>query len=285
MDTTIRHYLLAATLFLGLIFAELAGANISGYFYLFLAVGFLAQLVDGMLGLGFGMVTTSSLMGFGIAPTAISSSVHSAEVFANIASGISHHANGNVDKKLFKALIIPGMIGAVLGAVALTRLAHLNMTLLRGIIATYTAILGLRLLVIGVKRLREKRQVNDKKDPAPQQGKVRRLAAVGGFLDSFGGGGWGPIVTTTLVHRGHTARYVIGTVNAAEFFISLASAASFLILLRSGAVSAALPLILGSIVAAPIAAKLTGKLASHTLLLLVAIAVICWSTYTFIKIL
>lgn len=259
------------------------GLNFSGEFYLFLVVGFVAQMIDGALGLGFGMVSTSTMIGLGISPTAISSSVHSAEVVANVASGISHHANGNVNRRLFKALIIPGIIGAIGGAILLKVLADINVSFLKGVIAGYTAILGVRLLVVCLKRFRNK----DKATPetSTDTPKVRFLAWIGGFMDSFGGGGWGPIVTTTLVHQGHNARYVIGTVNAAEFFISLASALSFLVLLQTAALSTALPLILGSVAAAPLAAKITGKLSSNFLLLAVATVVVCWSVYSLQKLL
>jgi len=229
--------------------------------------GFLAQLVDGALGMGYGVTSATILLSAGISPAAISGSIHTAEMFASGASGYSHYKFGNVNMKLFKALLIPGVIGAVLGAVLLTQLGNSHVYLIRPVMAVYTMLLGIRLLI---NAFRSKRV----------QKKFKRygwLAGAGGFLDSFGGGGWGPIVTTTLITKGRTPKYVIGSVSLAEFFVTLASAFTFFTLLGVSHWQTIFALIIGGLIAAPIAAKLAGKLPRKTAFILLGTLVIIWS--------
>lgn len=243
-------------------------------------VGFSAQLIDGALGMGFGMISTASLLGFGMNPAIISSSVHAAEIFSSAASGISHHRNGNVNKKLFLSLLIPGMIGAIVGASLLVIASDFNLELLKIIIACYTMLLGARLIYLFIKR-QSKNGLQYLRSNNP---KIKPLALVGGFLDSFGGGGWGPVVTSTLVGNGHEPRYAIGSVNSAEFFIALASSATFFIALGTQNWAIIIALVCGGVTAAPIAAKITKKTTASALLLLVGVLVIIWSFYTILKI-
>lgn len=236
-------------------------------FHWMLLAGFLAQMVDGALGMGYGVTSATILLSAGISPAAISGSIHTAEMFASGASGYSHYRFGNVNKKLFKALVVPGVVGAILGAVLLTQLGKSDLNLIRPIMALYTLFLGLRILFNAFKRQQSRK-------------KFRRhgiLAGVGGFLDSFGGGGWGPIVTTTLISRGRSHKYVIGSVSLTEFFVTLASAFTFFILLGVSHWQTIFALIIGGLVAAPLAARLAGRLPRKTAFILLGLLVIFWS--------
>lgn len=261
-------------------FAMLLGLQPSLEMFILFLVGFSAQIIDGALGMGFGMVSTATLLGFGMNPAAISNSVHAAEVFSCAASGISHHRNGNINKKLFLSLLIPGAVGAITGALLLVFASRFNMDILKIIIAAYTMMLGGRLVYLFVKRQGK----NGQRNLRANNPKIRPLALVGGFLDSFGGGGWGPVVTSTLIGGGHEPRYAIGSVNSAEFFVTLASSITFFIALgvQNWAIIAAL--VCGGVTAAPIAARITRKTPANNLLLLVGILIIIWSSYTILKI-
>lgn len=252
---------------------EIADGTVKWYgtldknFPLLLLAGFLAQLVDGALGMGYGVTSATILLSAGVNPASISGSIHTAEIFASGASGYSHYKFGNVNKKLFKALLIPGVIGAILGAILLVKFGSSHAPYLRPVIAAYTLILGVKFLINAFRK-----QLVQKK--------FRRygvLAAIGGFLDSFGGGGWGPIVTSTLISKGRTPRFVIGSVSLSEFFVTLASAFTFFTFLGVSHWQVIVALILGGLIAAPIAAKLAGKLPRKTAFILLGILVIFWS--------
>lgn len=243
-------------------------------FHWMVLAGFLAQLVDGALGMGYGVTSATILLSAGVNLAAISGSIHTAEMFASGASGYSHYKFGNVNKKLFKVLVIPGVIGAILGAVLLSLYGDTHTPYLRPIMACYTMFLGLRILYNAFKKQQQKPK------------KFKRyglLAGAGGFLDSFGGGGWGPIVTTTLITKGRSPRFVIGSVSLTEFFVTLASAFTFFTLLGVTHWQVIVALIIGGLLAAPIAAKLTGKLPRKTSMILLGALVIFWSVKIIIK--
>jgi siroheme synthase-like protein len=244
-------------------------------FHWMVLAGFLAQLVDGALGMGYGVTSASILLSTGINPAAISGSIHTAEMFASGASGYSHYKFGNVNKKLFKILVIPGVIGAIAGAFLLVFLGKEYSDYIRPILAGYTLFLGIKILLIA---FREVTKVKKFKHYGP-------LAGLGGFLDSFGGGGWGPIVTTTLITKGRSPRFVIGTVSLTEFFVTLSSAFSFFILLGVTHMQTIIALIIGGFLAAPIAAKLAGKLPRKTSFILLGILVIIWSSKILLQLL
>ncbi|RZK74295.1 MAG: sulfite exporter TauE/SafE family protein, partial [Pedobacter sp.] len=225
-------------------------AQLDDKFYYMLLVGFFAQLVDGALGMGYGVISTTLLLSGGLNPAVISGSIHTAEMFSSGASGFSHYRFGNVNKKLFKTLLIPGVLGAIAGALLLGYAGEEFSKWIRPVISFYTLLLGIRILSNAFK-----------KQQKPQ--KVKRagwLAGAGGFLDSFGGGGWGPLVTSTLISKGRTPKYVIGSVSLTEFFVTMASAVTFFFILGVSHWQSILGLIIGGVVAAPIAAKLVGKL-------------------------
>lgn len=242
-------------------------------FPIMLLAGFLAQLIDGALGMGYGVTSATILLSAGINPAAISGSIHTAEMFASGASGYSHYKFGNVNKKLFRALLIPGVVGAILGAILLTQLGETHIDYLRPALATYTLFLGIRIFILAFRK--QKRQQKFKH--------YGPLAGAGGFLDSFGGGGWGPIVTTTLITKGRSPRFVIGTVSLTEFFVTLASAFTFFTLLGVSHWQTIVALIVGGLIAAPIAARLTGKLPRKTSYILLGILVMFWSMRIIVK--
>jgi uncharacterized membrane protein YfcA len=193
-------------------------------------------------------------------------------MFSSGISGYSHYRFGNVNKKLFRALLIPGVIGAIVGAIALAKLGVEYSEYVKPVLAVYTLILGARILMsVFIKRKPKKVK------------RVGWLAGAGGFLDSFGGGGWGPLVTSTLISKGRTPKYVIGSVSLTEFFVTLASAVTFFTLLGISHWQVIAGLILGGLIAAPIAAKLAGKLPVKTMFIGVGGLVIFWSLRILLK--
>lgn len=243
-------------------------------FGVMLLAGFVAQLVDGALGMGYGVTSATVLLSAGIPPVAISGSIHTAEMFASGASGYSHYKFGNVNKKLFKILVIPGVLGAIFGALLLYYLGDKHSNYIRPVLACYTLILGIRIFINAFKKLKVRSKFN----------RYGLLAGAGGFLDSFGGGGWGPIVTTTLITKGGTPKYVIGTVSLTEFFVTLASAFTFFAVLGVSHWQTIIGLIIGGVIAAPIAAKLAGRLPRKASFILLGLLVIWWSVRILIKI-
>lgn len=242
------------------------------FFWLFL-VGFLAQLIDGALGMGYGVTCTAALLYIGIPLPAISSSIHTAEMFSSGASGFSHYKFGNINKKLFKNILIPGVLGAILGALLLSYLGEKYAGIIKPILAIYTFILGIRILLNAFKKNKIRKKTK----------RVGWLAGAGGFLDSFGGGGWGPLVTSTLISKGKTPRYVIGTVSLTEFFVTFASALTFFSVIGISHWQLIAGLILGGVLAAPIAARLAGKLPLKAMFIGVGAIVIIWSLNVLLK--
>ena len=243
-------------------------------FGIMLLAGFVAQLVDGALGMGYGVTSATVLLSAGIPPVAISGSIHTAEMFASGASGYSHYKFGNVNKKLFKVLVIPGVLGAIFGALLLYYLGDKHSNYIRPVLACYTLILGIRIFINAFKKLKVRSKFK----------RYGLLAGAGGFLDSFGGGGWGPIVTTTLITKGGTPKYVIGTVSLTEFFVTLASAFTFFAVLGVSHWQTIIGLIIGGVIAAPIAAKLAGRLPRKASFILLGLLVMWWSIRILIKI-
>jgi siroheme synthase-like protein len=241
-------------------------------FLLMLLTGFLAQIVDGSLGLGYGTISTTFLLATGVNPAIVSSRVHSARVFSSGISGYSHHRFGNINKKLFKALVIPGVIGAIIGA-SLAYFGQKYATYVRIPLSCYTIYLGYYII---------RKAFNKNKKSSKVKG-AGWLASTGGFLDAFAGGGWGALVTSTLISKRRNPRYVICSVCLAEFFVVLASAITFFILLRHIPLADVLGLVIGGVAAAPIAARLVGKLPMKTMFFLVGSVVVLTSITTLWK--
>jgi len=185
---------------------------LSNAFWIAFAVGLGAQIIDGALGMAYGLTATTFLLGSGVPPAAASASVHLAEVFTTGFSGFSHWRFGNINKALFYRLVIPGMIGGVVGAYVVT---SFDGDVIKPYISAYLLFMGLYILSKAFKKIKLRKE-------APKH--IGALALTGGFVDSVGGGGWGPVVTTSLVGTGQDPRTTIGSVNAAEFFLSIAGA-------------------------------------------------------------
>jgi len=247
--------------------------SVDSNFYWMIGAGFLAQLVDGLLGMGYGVTCTTVLLSLGVNLPAISGSIHTAEMFSSGVSGYSHYKFGNVNKKLFKKLLIPGILGAVAGAYLLSTFGNEYAFYIRPLLAVYTLFLGTKILRAAFQKTRISKKVK----------RVGWLAGAGGFLDSFGGGGWGPLVTSTLISKGRSPQYVIGSVSITEFFITLASAITFFSMLGINHWPVILGLIVGGMVAAPFAAKLAGKLPVKTMFIGVGGLVMVWSVISLSK--
>lgn len=235
--------------------------------FYFIMAGFVAQMIDGALGMAYGVTATTFLTSVGISPVFATASVHSSEIFTSGVSGYMHLKFGNINSRLFKAVLIPGVIGAALGAYLITQLADLEYVAkyLSPAISIYTAILGFLIIKKALTKRIKKKPVR----------RIGLLAWFGGFVDAIGGGGWGPIVNSTLIAAGRHPRYTIGSVNLAEFFVSFASSVVFALyagLSNYGLVI--LGLILGGMIAAPIAAHLAQRLPIKTMMVLVGIVVI-----------
>ena len=247
---------------------ENVNAFIGSDFALYLLVGLAAQLVDGALGMAYGVTSTSFLLSLGVPPAISSTSVHVAEMFTTGASAISHFRYKNINKKLFKSLLIPGVLGAITGAYLLSDV--IDGDFVKPYIAAYMLVLGL----IIIRKALQKNLVKNKTK------KIGILAAAGGFLDSIGGGGWGPIVTSTLLGQGRDPRYTIGSVNAAEFVIAFASGVTFLIFTGVSSWQVVSGLIIGGVIAAPFGAMLVGKIKRKPLMLIIGALVIGLSVRT-----
>jgi uncharacterized membrane protein YfcA len=237
--------------------------------FVFILVGFIAQLIDGALGMAYGVSSNSFLLGIGVPPASASASVHMAEVVTTAISGFSHWRLGNLDRTLVKSLLFPGALGAIVGAYILTNAPG---DLLKPFIAVYLLIMGVIILVKGLNRDRKEQKVVSH---------ISTLGVVGGFFDAIGGGGWGPIVTSTLVARGNNPRLTIGSVNFSEFFITFSQSVVFVFTLQFGLYwKVILGLLIGGAVAAPMAALVTKRLPVRQLMLLVGALIILLSIRT-----
>lgn len=241
-------------------------------FYLFLLVGFLAQLVDGALGMAYGVVSSSVLLAFGVPPAAASASVHAAELFTTAASAGSHSWHRNVDWKLFRRLAPVGIAGGVLGTYVLTAI---DGSVLRPFVAAYLGLMGAYILYRGLRAVPPRVE--------PSSSVVLPLGAAGGFMDAIGGGGWGPVVTTGLIGSGGAPRQVIGTVNTVEFFLTAAISTTFIIAILTGHWEESeglasylwpvLGLIAGGVAAAPLAGYVTRIIPARNLTIIVGVLI------------
>lgn len=243
------------------------GVLLSDAFWWAVAVGLVAQTVDGALGMAYGITSTSFLLATGSSPAVASASVHIAEVFTTGVSGISHIKLGNVNRHLFLRLLLPGAAGAALGA---WLLASIDGGTIKPFVSAYLLIMGLYVLSKAYRRHQRTRQ-------EPRH--VAKLGLLGGFVDALGGGGWGPVVTTTLVGTGQDPRTTIGSVNLAEFFLTFVSAGLFTLLVDGTPWSTVAGLVVGGLFAAPLAALLTRHLHTRLLLVLVGSVIVTISLF------
>ena len=226
--------------------------ELSSAFWWFILIGLGAQLVDGALGMAFGLVSSSVMLAMGIPPAQASAAIH---------TGVSHLVAGNVDKRLFLRLALPGAVGGAVGAYGLTQLPG---EVIRPLIYLYLLVLAIIILARAAGRLMPKGEVK----------RVPVLGFVAGFLDASGGGGWGPVATSTLLARGGQARTTIGTVNAAEFVVTLTVSATFLLSMGLHHLQIVAGLLIGGMMAAPVAALLVKRLKERWVLVAVGVLVL-----------
>lgn len=229
-------------------------------FLLYVVAGFVAQLIDGALGMAYGVSASSLLMAFGVPPAATSATVHAAECFTTGASGLSHHAFGNVDRFLFRRLLIPAVFGAIIGAYALS---SIDGELLKPYVSGYLIIMGIIIIAKAFTRV-------------PPRNVTTHLAPLGFFgalVDAMGGGGWGPIVASNLIVRGNNVRITVGSVNAVEFFVTLAASITFFLTIGLTHWSMIVGLALGGVVAAPLGAWAAKRIPHKPFMILVGLLV------------
>jgi uncharacterized membrane protein YfcA len=246
-------------------------------FVVFVLVGFAGQMVDGALGMAYGVICSTFLISAGVPPAGASASVHTAELFTTAASGLSHLWHGNVDRTLFLQLAPAGVLGGIAGAYLLT---SIDADTIRPFVVAYLGFMGV-VIIYRVWRNRPERHVSGIR--------VSLLGGLGGYLDAMGGGGWGPVVAGTLVGGGARARHVIGTVNAVEFLVTFAASATFLWALLSGhwreaegqmsPVWAVVGLVVGGLIAAPIAGYATRIAPRRVLTAAVGVVVVSLALY------
>jgi uncharacterized protein len=238
---------------------------------LFIAIGFAAQMIDGAIGMAYGITATTMLMSFGVPPATASASIHAAEVFTTAASGTAHWRLGNVDRKLVLRLAIPGMVGGGIGAYLL---ATVPGDRIRPFVSAY-------LLVMGIVIVWRAFRVRPVVDGVPSH--VGPLGFVGGLLDAIGGGGWGAMVTSTLIGRGVKPRVAIGSANVAEFFVTVVVTAMFVATIGITLWQVIAGLVIGGVIAAPFAAYATRYLPDKPVMILVGVVVILLSLRVILK--
>ncbi len=241
--------------------------------WVFVLIGFVAQMIDGALGMAYGVSSTTLLSSFGVPQKFASASVHAAEVVTTGISGLSHWRVGNVHFDLAKRLVIPGVLGGVLGAYVLS---NLDGDVIKPYVAIYLAGMGLVIIYRAFRSL------------APRQVRtwLLPLALGGGFMDAIGGGGWGPVVTSTLLARGNVPRFTVGSVNLTEFFVTFAQSITFVLTLGSGELLKYGPVILGLLIggglAAPLAAVVAKRLPHRPFMLLVGLVILFLNVRTLV---
>jgi len=239
----------------------------------FIAIGFIAQMVDGALGMAFGVISQTLLVSvLGVPPATASASVHLVEVFTTGTSGASHIWHKNIDWALFRRLAPFGIIGGVAGAYLLS---NVDASAARPFIMLYLTGIGVYLLIKAIRMSK----------PTFEDPKVTRpLAVVGGFLDAAGGGGWGPVVTSNLLVQGGDPRKTIGTVNASEFLLTSSISIAFIATLGLAAFTlATVGLIIGGVLAAPLGAVLVKRIRPRILLFAVATVLIATSVFSIVR--
>jgi uncharacterized membrane protein YfcA len=244
---------------------RLQEATMTESIFVFIAIGFVAQLVDGALGMAFGIISTSSLLAFGVPPATASAMTHVTEIFTTAASGASHAYHRNIDWRLVARLAPAGMIGGIVGAYIL---ASADAGFIQPIVSLYLAGMGVFIIFKALRPLWP-REIRDWIVPI--------VGAGGGLLDAMGGGGWGPIVTGSLIGRGHAPRTVIGSANLTEFLVTFAISATFVATLGWSQLSSAIGLIIGGVLAAPIGGFIVSRLPVRPLMVAVGLIIIATS--------
>ena len=254
---------------------EIILAKDNHIFYWMLLVGVFAEIVAGSMGMGYGVICTTTLLFLGIPPHAVSASIHSAESFTTAAGSISHIKLKNVSKSLVKKLAIPAIIGAIIGAVSLTYLGEYYSKITKTVISFYTLYLGIQILSNAFKPKQNK--------ALKKKTNLTRLGVIGGFIDSFAGGGWGPLVTGTLIKNSFTPRFAVGSSTVAKFILTVTAAVTFFLTLGIQHWNIILGLLIGGIITAPFSAMLTAKLPVKNMFIIIGTLVIVMSSITIYK--
>lgn len=255
--------------------------------YLFFAIiGFGAQLVDGGLGMGYGIISMTVLLASGVAPPMASAGVHTAEIVTTAISGISHMMFKNIDMTLFRRLVIPGMLGGFLGA---QLLSHIPVHIIKPFVVAYLFIMGVYVLYKAFRKAALSEKIYDyiahtvmkREKPTRKMPRLISLGFIGGFLDAAGGGGWGPVVNSTLLAQGEPPRYTIGSVNLAEFLVAISIATTFFLTIQITQWPIIIGLVSGGALAAPLAAYMVRILPANLLMVLISILIISLSLRSF----
>ena len=240
-------------------------------FLLLAAIGFFAQLIDGSLGMAFGVISTSAMLTLGLPPAHASAIAHTAEIFTTATSGASHIYFRNVDWRLVLRLGVAGVIGAVLGAWVLS---NIDGDVARPFVAAYLLVVGILVLIKSVRHAPER---------DPSFAIAPPLGLAGGFLDASGGGGWGPVVTSTLIGSGHAPRTIVGSVNTTEFFVTTAAATTFFVELGAAPIYELAALVVGGVIAAPFGGWVVKHIEPRLLMTVVGILVIALAAWQLVR--
>jgi uncharacterized membrane protein YfcA len=241
-------------------------------FFLLLAIGFFAQLIDGALGMAYGVLSNSAMLAIGMPPAQASALVHTAEIFTTGASAVSHIYHRNVDWRLVLRLGVTGVLGAILGAWILS---NMDVTMARRFVYIYLLLMGFYILWKAARIMPLRQAFAGWTVPA---------GFVGGFLDASGGGGWGPVLTSTLIGSGHAPRQTVGSVNATEFFVTVAAAATFFVELGAAPLQYLLPLVLGGVLAAPLGGWAVKRVSARMLMAGVGTLIVLLSIWQLLRV-
>lgn len=258
-------------------FGKAVSESLTPDFFWYVMGGFMAQMIDGALGMAYGVTVTTFLLSLGIpaiTPAVASASMHASEIFTTGSSSLVYMRYKNVNKKLFKKLVWPGIIGAVLGAFTVSYISKDYILVLKPLVAVYTMVLGILIIIRALNiNLRNKNKIR----------KIFPVAFFGGYLDSVGGGGWGPMVTTSLVAGGRHLRYSVGSSHLAKFFVALVSTVTFFMMIGLSHWHIIFGLVVGGMIAAPISIWFSNKISTKKGLIFVGLLVIIISLKTIIQ--
>lgn len=251
-------------------------SRLDGNFWKFIVFGFIAQMIDGALGMAYGVSVTTLLLGAGISgitPAIASASMHASEIFTTGSSSIVYMRFKNINMRLFRALVWPGIAGTIVGVVTVSFVSKEYFSVIKPIVALYTLTLGVLILFRALKKPLKRKKVN----------KLYLIAFSGGFLDSVGGGGWGPIVTSSLLAGGRHLRYAVGSAHLAKFFVAVVSTVTFFFIIGLSHWQVIFGLVIGGMIAAPISIYISNKIPVKKGLILVGILIIAISIRTLLK--
>jgi siroheme synthase-like protein len=251
-------------------------AHLDENFWKYAMFGFIAQMIDGALGMAYGVSVTTFLLGSGIpgiTPAIASASMHASEIFTTGSSSLVYMRFRNINMRLFRALVWPGLIGTIVGVITVSFVSKDYFSIIKPMVAIYTLTLGIIIILRAFKKPKKRKKVKN----------IYPIAFSGGFLDSVGGGGWGPIVTSSLLAGGRHLRYAVGSAHLAKFFVAVVSTVTFFFMIGLSHWQVIFGLVIGGMVAAPFSIYLSNKIPIKKGLILVGILIIIISLRTLIK--